>query len=483
MTTTEELWVAPDSTGRDDPYLRGQFAPVRDERNDADLRVIGELPDGLTGVYMRNGANPYFDPPGRYHVFDGDGMVHSIYLDGEGDASYANRWVRSRALEHERERGGAIYGGLSEFGIPDDEAMAASGLYKNTANTNIIRHAGKYLALMEGTRPTQVTRDLATVGEYDFDGRLQGAMTAHPRFDSATGAMLMFGYSPFPPYLRYHEVDRAGALTSSVEVPIGRSVMIHDFVVTPNHVVFFDLPALFDAEALIAGGTAITWRPEAGARIGIMSRGGSEGTADRGEKMVWIEVDPFYVFHFMNAWEDPFGSIIVDGCRAAAMPTAFGDEPLPEAHVRPYLWRWEIDPAVGVVKDNQLHDQPGDFPRINEACTGRPYRYGTQGHAREWSTEGVEFDGVIQFDHVAGRESIHVYGPTHVCGEAVFAADPEGHEENDGWLLNFVTDLTDDSSELVVLDARDITAGPVARVLLPRRVPFGFHGNWMPDAT
>ncbi len=183
-----------------------------------------------------------------------------------------------------------------------------------------------------------------------------------------------------------------------------------------------------------------------------------------GDDTVWIDVDPFYAFHFMNAWEDESGSIIVDGCRAAAMPIAFGDDPPPDSDVRPYLWRWEIDPTAGVVKDTQLHDQPGDFPRINESRSGLPYRFGTHAHSRKWGDRGIEFDGVIQFDHQTGTRATHVYGPTHVSGEAVFAPDPSGRAENDGWLLNFVTDLAEGSSEFVVLDARDVSAGPVARV-------------------
>ncbi len=474
MTTTEELWRAPELTGVTSPYLSGQYAPVRDERDHVGLEVLGELPERLVGVYMRNGANPYFSPPGRYHLFDGDGMIHGVYLDGEGGASYSNRWIRSRGLRHERQRGRAVYGGLAEFEMPDDEALATGGVYKNTANTNIISHGGRYLALMEGAHPTEISRDLDTLGEHDFAGRLSGAMTAHPRIDPETGIMAMFGYSPFPPFLHYHEVDPNGEMIRTIEVPIGRSVMMHDFVVTPNHVVFFDLPALFDGAALLGGGTAISWRPDQGARIGVLDRSGPGET-------IWIGIEPFYVFHFMNAWEDPEGSICVDGCRAEAMPTAFGDDPPPGGDVRPCLWRWVIDPVAGIVKDSQLHDRPGDFPRINDARSGLAYRYGTHAHVHSWDDTGVRFDGVIQFDHVSGRESVHIYGPNHVCGEAAFAADPAGRRENDGWLLNFVTDLSDDSSELVVLDAHDITAGPVARVKLPRRVPFGFHGNWMPD--
>ncbi len=475
MSTTEspaELSAAFE--GVDLGYLRGQYEPVHDERHDVDLEVTGVLPAGLRGAYLRNGPNPYFPPPGRYHVFDGDGMLHGVYLDGEGGASYRNRWVDSRGLRYERSVGHAVFGGLNEFTMPTPEALEAAGLYKNTANTNIIRHAGRHLALMEGGHPTEVTAELETVGEYQFDGALQGAMTAHPRWDPTTGELLFFGYSPFPPYLRYHVVDATGTLVRSTDVPIGRSVMMHDFVTTPSSAVFFDLPAIFDAESLMHGGTPIRWQPDQGARIGVMPRDGE------GEDTVWIEIDPCYVFHFLNA-HDEDGRIVVTGCRSEAMPTAFGDDPLPEAHVRPYLWRWEIDPVAGTVADTQLDDRTGDFPRINDAYNGLPHRFGAQAHTRHWGQDGVEFDGVIWFDLERGTSAEHVYGPTSVCGEAVFAPDPDGSAEDDGWLVNLVTDVAEGTTSFVVLDARDVAAGPVASVRLPRRVPFGFHGNWMPS--
>ncbi len=473
MTTIDELWA-----GVTEPYLQGHFEPVRDERDDPDLEVIGELPAGLRGVYMRNGANAYFPPPGRYHPFDGDGMLHAVELDGEGGASYRNRWVRSKGLEYERSVGHAVYGGLSEYVVPSNEALQEGGFIKNTANTSIVRHAGRYLALMEGAHPTEVTRQLDTVGEFDFDGRLAGAMTAHPRLDPDTGELLVFGYSPFPPYLRYHVISPTGELTRSTEIPIGRSVMMHDFVTTPDHVLFFDMPAIFDLEALVGGGGAsIRWRPELGARIGVLPRDGD------GDDIRWIEVDPFYVFHFMNAYEDPGGDIVVDGCRSMAMPTSFGDDPPPEQHVRPYLWQWRIDPLAGTVTDRQMHDRTGDFPRINDHRNGKAYRYGAHAHTGSWEQGlDVRFDGTVFFDHADGTYQEYLYGPDHACGEAVFAPDPDGTAENDGWWINFVTDLSENRTELVLLDARDITDGPVARVVMPRRLPFGFHGNWMPDS-
>lgn len=454
------------------PYLSGAFAPVATEISATDLPVRGDLPAGLRGRYLRNGPNPQFAPIVKYHVFDGDGMVHGVDLTDRG-ASYANRWIESRALLAERRAGQALYGGLSEFVFPAAEVMAEGGMMKHTANTNIVRHAGRLLALMEASPPTELAADLSTVGEYDFDGALTGSMTAHPKFDPRSGEMHFFGYSPFPPFVRYHVADAAGRLVHSADIELPRAVMMHDFVVTDSSVVFFDLPAVFDVEAMMAGGAGVRWEPEHGARIGVMPRFGT------GEDVRWTDVDPFYVFHFLNAFDTDDGGIVIDGCRSASMPISFGDDPPPPADVQPMLHRWHLG-ADGSVRTEQLDDRPADFPRINDALAGGRHRYGYLAAMSSGDTIAVE--GVTAWDLDAGTSATYSYGPSASAGEAVFAPDPDGTAENDGWLLNLVTDLADDTSRLVVLDARDITAGPVAEVLLPQRVPFGFHGNWLPGS-
>ncbi|MGZ4683611.1 MAG: carotenoid oxygenase family protein, partial [Acidimicrobiales bacterium] len=348
------------------------------------------------------------------------------------------------------------------------------GIMKNTANTNVIRHAGRILALMEGAAPTELTTDLETVGEWDFDGALQGSMTAHPKWDPATGELLFFGYSPFPPFLRFHVADASGALTRSVDVDLPRSVMMHDFVCTERHVVFFDLPAVFDLDAMMSGGTSISWQPQHGARIGVLPRDGGN------DDITWFEMDPFFVFHFLNGHDDG-DTVVVDGCRAPRMPTAFGDEVLTEP-APPVLHRWTIDLARGRVTETQLDDRPGDFPRINMATSGTTNRYGYIAHG-PWDTDLVHFDAVVKHDLEAGTTQTHHYGAGTEAGEAVFAPDPDGTAEDDGWLINFVFDRATETSELVIVDARDVEGEPVARVHMPRRVPFGFHGNWMPSRS
>lgn len=450
-------------------WLRGSYAPVSDELDAYGLAVTGNLPAGLRGAFLRNGPNPAFPPLGRYHIFDGDGMIHGLWLDGEGGARYSNRWVRSAGLGAERAAGEALFGGLSEFRLPPEEVMAEVGPMKNTANTHVVGHAGRILALMEAARPTELNADLSTVGEYDFGGALKGSMTAHPKIDPATGEMVFFGYSPFPPHLRVHSADASGALTWTTEVELPGPVMMHDFVVTATRVVIFDLPAAFDLDGMLAGGEGIHWAPERGARIGVLDRGAP------GDTVRWIEVDPFWVFHFLNA-HDEGEALVVHGCRSDRLNTSFGDD-LDEA-VRPTLHRWRIDPTGGTVTGDAVDDQPADFPRVDDRRAGLDARYGYVGHTRSWSETEVDFDGVVKHDLHAGTSTTALYGPSVAAGEPVFAADPDDTAEDAGWVLNWVHDRAAEQSAVVVLDAA--TLDEVARVHLPRRVPFGFHGSFLP---
>lgn len=454
-----------------DPFLTGNFAPVTEELDGADLIVTGTIPQALQGHYLRNGSNPAFAPRGRYHWFDGDGMIHAVHLEG-GHASYRNRWVRTFGLQVEREAGSALFGGINNFVIPDDPDLFSrmGGPFKNVANTHVVEHAGKVLALWEGGFPHELDRDLDTIGLYDFDGRLEGAMTAHPKIDPVTGEMLFFGYSQLPPYLRFHVVDASGALVHSQEIDIPAGVMMHDFVITDRHAVFLDAPALFDLEAVLHGGPAIRWAPEQGCRIGVLPRDPSAGG------ITWHEVDPCFVFHFVNAWSDG-DRLVVDAARhpRLSMP---GDDPGTGAGA-PTLARFTVDLNRGGATTEQLDDRAIEFPRIDERRTGLHARYGYSPSGPPGGTGVGVFDRLLKYDLDGSDVQEVVFGPGRGTGEAVFAPDPDGTAEDDGWLLAYVHDETTDQTELVIIDARDLPAGPVATVRLPARVPYGFHGSWM----
>jgi carotenoid cleavage dioxygenase len=130
------------------PYLEGNFAPVRQEITAEALRVIGELPPDLSGMFVRNGPNPQFSPIGYYHWFDGDGMLHGVQIRN-GQASYCNRYVQTKGFKIERDAGHAIWTGLIEPPQQDNPY----GPYKNTANTALVWHAGQLMALWEAGEP------------------------------------------------------------------------------------------------------------------------------------------------------------------------------------------------------------------------------------------------------------------------------------------------------------------------------------------
>ncbi len=454
------------------PFLSGLLAPVFDERDDRGLTVTGRIPEGLRGMFVRNGPNPQFTPRGKYHPFDGDGMVHAIYFE-DGGARYRNRWVESKGLQIERRHGASLYGGLSEFVVPEPEVVAEGGMIKNVGNTHTVRHAGRILALLEACVPTQLSRELDTIGEWNFDGRLNGSFTAHPKIDPINGEMVFFGDQPIPPYVRYHVVDATGALVHSADVEIPAPIMMHDFAITEHYAIFLDSPAVFDGASMMAGGPMMRWAPDNGTRIGVMPRRGTN--AD----IRWFDIDNQYVVHFFNAWEDG-DRIEIRAPRFSAMPGAFEFDN-PTGKEAPMPWRYTIDLTAGTVTDSQTDDRGGEFPRVNDDLASRPTRYLYNCMARTWEFE-FEFHGVVKYDLETGGATERFYADSEVSGEHVFAPDPNGTAEDDGWLLSIVTDRATESTDLVILDARDVAGEPVARVHIPRRVPIGFHANWFAEA-
>ena len=453
------------------PFLQGNFAPWRMEGDAPDLEVVGELPRELRGTYFRSGPNPAFEPIGRYHWFDGDGMVHAIRI-ADGRAHYRNRWVASEGLAEERAAGHALYPGLLEFGRMEIPR------FKITGNTNNVFHASRLLALVESSLPTEMDpRTLETKGVYDFGGKLAGPMTAHPKLDPVSGEMPFFGYSPFPPYLQYYVVDRSGAIVHAEPIDLAWPTMMHDFAITERHVVFLLCPIVFDLENAAKGGSVFAWRPERGTRIGVMPRRGT--SAD----VRWFETDPCYVFHPLNAYDDG-DSVVLDVHRYQQLlfmsPEAARNPDWRDSQVA-RLHRFAMNLATGAIRSEALDDHEGEFPRVDERRVGRRHRFGY------FATTGPEgnptlqplFTAVAKIDLERGsRVEVRPHGAGNGCGEPVFVPRHDAADEDDGWVLYLAYDAARNASELQVVASRDFTGEPVARVLLPHRVPYGFHGNW-----
>ena len=443
-------------------YLTGNFAPVRDELTVLDLPVEGSIPPELRGRLLRNGPNPIQPDPAAYHWFIGSGMLHAIELrDGEA-VSYRNRWVRSDD----------VAAALGEDPIPDQpvDVFVGGG---NAANTHVVAHAGKIMALVEVCLPTEVRADLTTVGRYDYDGKLRSAMTAHPKLDPVTGELHFFGYDIMgPPWLRYHVADASGALVRTEDIDIAGPSMVHDFMITERNVVFFDLPVVFDLSLLGQRPFPAQWDPGYGARVGVMPRDGGNGDVR------WLDVELCYVFHPLNAYDDEDGRVVVDVVRHERM---FASDLYGPAEEPPTLDRWTIDPVAGKVVEERLDDHPQELPRVDPRVVGRRHRYGYAPHTPRFDHGAVDFGGILKHDLDAGTTTVRRLGPGRHAGEAVFVPAGPAAGEDEGWLLAVVYDEASDGSELLVVDATDFTGPEVARVQLPQRVPFGFHGSWVGD--
>ncbi len=457
----------------DSPFLRGNFGPVREEITADNLKVIGAMPKELDGMYVRNGPNPQFPPIQNYHWFEGDGMLHGVRLQG-GKASYRNRWVRTAAWQAEHRAGKAIL--RSFLDPPDKKSLLPSGPPRNKANTALVWHDGKLLALWEGGEPHVIAvPGLDTVGTHNYGGKLKHAFTAHPKVDPVTGEMLFFGYNILKPFLQYSVVDAKGQIVRTTPIELPRGVMMHDFAVSQKYSLFMDLPETFSLERAMKGGPPFKYEPELGARIGVLPRHG-EGT-----EIKWFNINPCFVFHTLNAY-DAGDEVILLACRMKEFPSGIEfnaaphpmDNGLGPVGAAPYLYRWRMNLKTGAVKEGPLDDVPGEFPRVNEGLTGKSSRYGFLARM------GNElFDALLKYDLEKGTREVHPFGKGRSCGEAVFVPRQGAKEEDDGWLVTFVHDAPSGKGELVIVDARDLKAQPVARVLIPARVPFGFHGLWL----
>jgi carotenoid cleavage dioxygenase len=450
------------------PYLEGNFAPVQSEITADNLQVIGELPAELNGTFVRNGPNPQFPPKGRYHWFDGDGMLHGVEISN-GKATYRNRYIQTRGWKIERDAGHAIWTGFLEPAQMDNPY----GPYKNAANTALVWHDNRLLALWEGGEPHSIeVPSLETVGSYTYGGNLKSPFTAHPKVDPVTGEMMFFGYSlAQPPYLQYSVVSPEGKLLRTVPIDLPVGVMMHDFAITENYTIFMDLPLTFRVERMQRGEPAFMFEKDTPSRFGILPRLGDNSS------IRWFEAPACYVFHTLNAYEDG-DEIVLIACRMQGTSILGATEAVEDSTSDiPLLHRWRFNLKTGAVVEASLDDIPSEFPRVNEQYLGRATRYGYIGRAAKSSMP--LFDGLIKYDFVKGNSQTHEFGRGRYGGEAVFAPRKGATDEDDGWLITFVYDEEKESSELVVVSGKDITAEPVARIQIPQRVPYGFHGTWI----
>ncbi|GAA4704877.1 carotenoid oxygenase family protein [Phytohabitans rumicis] len=466
----------------DNKFLNGPFAPWTAQDEAYGLEVVGQLPPDLSGALFRVSSNPRLQPRNvdRYHWWEGDGMVCAVYLR-DGRAAYRSRWVETASMRVEVAAGEAIYSGFVNGGTPGrlpDGAPPA----KNVANTNVGVFDDHLIVYYEGGLPHRLhPQTLETLGTYDFHGGVDVLCTAHFKIDPDTGDMLFFAATG--PVITWYRADaKTGQVIDKHTFEIGVPVLMHDFAVSDTYAIFFVTPAQFRLDLVAQGRPGVIWDESAtphGAQIVLLDRRTHQVTRhDVGGQ--------FANTHFFNAYEAG-GELVIDGHRITRLgtPAARLDAPLASHEWFPPAlpYRWRVDLRTGRAREEMVSGIAGEFPRINDAYTGRKHRYGyfvtTRGLAGDTMT-----DGLARHDYLLDSTAV-VEGPDGLTSpsEPIFVARDGARGEDGGYLLSVWWNRSTNLSELLIHDAADLRRTPLARVKLPARVPFGFHGNWADHAT
>ena len=452
--------------------------PARTDLRCESLAVTGRWPAELRGRFYRNGPALFERNGQRYHHwFDGDGMIQQFTFSGRG-VSHVGRLVRTPKLAAERDAGRFLY---SAFGTGiQSEAPIQGPDSLNVANTSVIEHAGRVLAMWEGGSAFALDpKDLSTIGAVTWkEGFEQVPFSAHPKRDTAGN---LWNIGTFGDKVVVWHIDAAGKLAS---VQVGESPypngMAHDMAMTPQYIVLPLPPVKMNYAAVAKGATpeqAFDFQRSEPLRILVMKKD------DIAQRRVF-ELPAKFVFHVGNAYERPDGSIALT--YVAARDDEFlihGAVALVAGHVAgptgSQLQSAVLDMKTGRASVDEL---PGviEFPRIDPRRVGVPARYLVA--ASTWkdfgARQGALFHGVQMRDLQTGRVDRFDYGERTVVEEHIVVPKPRAAGELNAWLVGTTYDAARKVTTVNVLDARHVSSGPIARATLPYWLPFGFHGNF-----
>ncbi len=479
MTTDIVRRVRSDIVAGDHPYLRGAWTPLHEEVDATDLRVIeGTVPKDIDGVYLRNTQNPVYQALGRYHPFDGDGMLHMAALR-DGKVSYRNRFIQTKGLSAEQEAGRRLWAGLLEDpALSARPGWGAHGGIKDASSTDVVVHAGRalttYYQCGEGYRLDPLSLEQEGIPPWSpLDG-----ISAHCKVDEHNGELLFFNYSKYAPYMHYGVVDRLDKLVHYVPVPLPGPRLPHDMAFTERFAILNDFPLHWDPELLAQGKHVVRFYKDQPSRFAIIPRRG------RTEDIRWFEAAPTFVLHWLNAYEEG-DEIVLDGY--------FQDEPMPRNYdgapagyermmsyldqykMGTHLHRWRFNLKTGRTTEQRLDDRVLEFGMFNQRCATRPYRYAYSAvQVPGWFL----FHGYVKHDLATGQSWEVRLPEGQYASEAPFAPRVDARDEDDGYLVTFVTNENTQGSELLLIDCKRFEAGPVCRVALPHKLCSGTHSCW-----
>jgi carotenoid cleavage dioxygenase-like enzyme len=461
---------------------RGWGAPLRIEVDAHDLEVLsGSVPKDLNGSLYRCGPDRQYPPMTSDDVFiDGEGMVHRFHFD-HGHVDYRSRWVRNERFRLQEAARRSLFGRYRNR-YTDDPSVA--GKNRGTANTNVVWHGKRLLVLKEDSLPVEVDPvTLKTKGDYDFSGKLDAvSLTAHPKLDMHTGELLAFSYQArgdATTDFAFYIVDASGKIVHDMWFTMPYPGMVHDFAVTDTHVIVPFFPLITDLPTLKRGGPFYQWHPDRHSHFAVFPRRGNDNS------IRWFHGPAASAGHMMNACNDGH-QLHLDLCLYQGncfdfFPTFDGT---PFKPAPPMLTRLTFD--LGSKHDGYeaklLMPTPCEMPKTDDRYVGKPYRYGYTICRSPTARAGEMGMGAIGcFDHADGTLTTWEPGASGVQ-EPNFVVRP-GAPEGEGYLLTIVNRLSENRSDLAILNAKRLVDGPLAVLRLPVRVRSTFHGMWVPSSS
>ena len=457
----------------------GGGGPLANNRAEIDLydcEVEGTLPVDLDGVFYRVGPDPQYPKDPKYVsdiAFDGEGHV-SMFRIKDGHVDYRTRYAKNQRWKAQHEARRSLFG-MYRNPLTDDPSV--KGLSRGTANTQLFVHHGKLLVFKEDSPP--VVMDPLTLDTlddyYTFGGKLDSEThTAHPKIDPRTGEYFGFGYEAkglLSKDIFVFSADKDGNVNWSTTVQAPYAGMMHDFVVTQRHVVLYLTNMVADMDRIQAGGVHFSYDSQMPCYMGVMRRGGD------GKDLRWFRGANLFCTHVMGGWSDG-DKVIVDwdggeGNQFPFFPSV--REPFDPAKSTGLLRRFTIDLSS---RTNDRYQTETIYPEVSGALARQDDRFHTLPYRYGYLTGFGPRGGWWIVDHQEKSTQLASV-PDYQLSEMTFVPRKKDAPEGDGYLIGIGASTKESGrSDLILIDTKDVAAGPVARVKMPFQCVGQVHGFW-----